>query len=120
MYHEPSGVGISTNDSAKLSGFVLPSTASFPVTKTTMPLASVGWQSVVVVACCSVECDLAPATRVLPLQGYVLAATGGTTQLTWVREADVADASALHAVLAANDARIDRLVARCVSPEASE
>ena len=50
MYHEPSGVGISTNDSAKLSGFVLPSTASFPVTKTTMPLASVGWQSVVVVA----------------------------------------------------------------------
>ena len=41
----------------------------------------------------------------LPLQGYVLAANGGTTQLTWVREADVADASALHAVLAANDAR---------------
>ena len=75
---------------------------------------------VVVVACCSVECDLAPATRVLPLQGYVLAANGGTTQLTWVREADVADASALHAVLAANDARVDRLVARCVSPEASE
>ena len=69
---------------------------------------------VVVVACCSVECDLAPATRVLPLQGYVLAAKGGTTQLTWVREADVADASALHAVLAANDARVDRLVARCV------
>ena len=75
---------------------------------------------VVVVACCSVECDLAPATRVLPLQGYVLAAKGGKTQLTWVREADVADASALHAVLAANDARVDRLVARCVSPEATE
>ena len=54
------------------------------------------------------------------MQGYVLAARDGKCELTWVREADVADASALHAVLAANDARVDRLVARCVSPEASE
>lgn len=74
----------------------------------------------VVVACCSVDCDLLPATRTVPLEGYVLAESGGACRLTWVREADVPDASAVRAVLAANNARITALAARCANPEPLE